>query len=52
MRLTTIYCDKIRNERLEAYRKDLQAQKEEFLKEKAETEKWIEEEERKLGLKS
>nr|CAG4648054.1 EOG090X09BQ [Moina brachiata]SVE93118.1 EOG090X09BQ [Moina brachiata] len=52
MRLTTVYCDKIRNERLEAYKKELQAQKDNFLKEKAETEKWIEEEERKLGLRS
>jgi len=39
-----------RHERLEAYRKVLEAKKEPFMKEKAETLKWIAETEQKLGL--
>ena len=41
----------MRNERLEAYKKELEAEKLKFAAEKAELEKWIEEEEKELGLK-
>nr|CAG4651134.1 EOG090X09BQ [Simocephalus serrulatus]SVE94353.1 EOG090X09BQ [Simocephalus serrulatus] len=51
-KLTTFYCDKIRNERLEAYKLELEKEKAVFAKEKAELGKWIEEEERELGLRS
>nr|SVE74296.1 EOG090X09BQ [Daphnia barbata] len=50
IKLTTIYCERIRNGRLEAYKKELDMEKVKFANEKAELEKWIEEEERQLGL--
>ena len=48
-KLTTIYCDNIRNDRLEIYKKELAEQKVEFVKEKKETEAWIEKEEKELS---
>jgi len=39
-----------RKERLDEYRRILEAKKEPFLKEKAETQKWIAETEQKIGL--
>lgn len=52
VKLTTIYCERMRNERLEAYKKELEKEKVKFAKEKAELEKWIEEEEKQLGLRN
>jgi hypothetical protein len=49
--LTTIYCERMRNERLENYRKELEKEKVKFAAEKAELTKWIEEEEKQLGLR-
>lgn len=51
MKLTTIYCERMRNERLEAYKEELEKEKIKFAKEKAELEKWIEDEEKQLGLR-
>jgi len=48
-KLTTIYCDNIRNDRLEIYKKELAEQKVEFVKEKKETEAWIEKEKKELS---
>nr|CAG4637167.1 EOG090X09BQ [Ceriodaphnia reticulata]SVE73052.1 EOG090X09BQ [Ceriodaphnia reticulata] len=49
-KLASIYCDKVRAERLEAYKKELEAEKAKFVEEKANLQKWIEEEERELEL--
>ncbi|EFX85676.1 hypothetical protein DAPPUDRAFT_300200 [Daphnia pulex] len=51
MKLTTIYCDRMRNKRLDDYRKELEKEKLKFAEEKAQLEKWIEEEEQQLGLR-
>ena len=51
MKLTQIYCDKIRKQHLEEYKKELEKEKVVFDAEKKETLKWIEEEEQALGLK-
>nr|CAH0109576.1 unnamed protein product [Daphnia galeata] len=51
IKLTTIYCERMRNERLENYRKELEKEKVKFAAEKAELTKWIEEEEKQLGLR-
>lgn len=50
-KLTTIYCDRMRNKRLDDYRKELEKEKLKFAEEKAQLEKWIEEEEQQLGLR-
>jgi small subunit ribosomal protein S15 len=49
-RLTREYCEKIKDEKLEAYHKKLIEEQNEFLKQKEEIEKWIKEEEKYLGL--
>nr|CAG4647207.1 EOG090X09BQ [Megafenestra aurita]SVE92504.1 EOG090X09BQ [Megafenestra aurita] len=51
-KVTTFYCDKIRNEKLEAYKKELENEKVRFAEEKAVIEKWIDEEEKQLGLRN
>nr|CAG4648754.1 EOG090X09BQ [Polyphemus pediculus] len=45
VKLTEVHCNNIRNERLEAYKKQLQEEKVKFEKEKQETLDWIKEEE-------
>nr|SVE75871.1 EOG090X09BQ [Daphnia hispanica] len=52
MKLTNIYCERMRNDRLETYKKELENEKVKFAEEKAEVEKWIEEEEKQLGLRN
>lgn len=42
----------MRNERLEEYKKELENEKANFIKEKAELENWIREEEKQLGLRN
>jgi len=49
-KLVRLHYFDLRKKRLEEYRKVLEAKKEPFLKEKAETLKWIAETEKKLGL--
>ncbi len=51
-KLTTVYCDRMRAERLEAYKKELELEKAKFVEEKAKLQKWIEDEERELGLRT
>ena len=48
-KLTTIYCDNIRNERLETYKMELAEQKLKFSEEKVEKEAWIAKEEKELS---
>ena len=48
-RLTSHYCDSIRENRLAAYKKDLEEQKVAFAKEKEALIRWIEKEEIELG---
>nr|CAG4641016.1 EOG090X09BQ [Eulimnadia texana] len=50
-RLTKIHSTSVREKRLEAYKKELKNQQAAFLKEKEEALKWIEEEEKALGLR-
>nr|CAG4651977.1 EOG090X09BQ [Triops cancriformis] len=50
--LTERYCRTLREKRLEAYRKELDAKKIDFLKEKEQIVKWIEEEEKALNIKA
>nr|CAG4634912.1 EOG090X09BQ [Alona affinis] len=47
-KLTAYYCDKVRKDRLEEYRLELEKEKEVFSKEKEEVLKWIEQEEQEL----
>jgi len=51
-KLTTYYCNSIREKCLEAYRHELESQKEAFTKEKEELLRWIEQEEKDLGVRS
>nr|CAG4650302.1 EOG090X09BQ [Sida crystallina] len=51
-KLTTYYCNSVREKRLEAYRKELEAQKAAFALEKTQLLEWIEKEEEELGLKA
>jgi hypothetical protein len=50
-RLTSHYCNSIRENRLAAYKKDLEEQKVAFAKEKEVLIRWIEKEEIELGLR-
>nr|CAG4641848.1 EOG090X09BQ [Eurycercus lamellatus] len=47
-KLTAYYCNKIRQERIDAYKLELEKEKESFVKEKEELLKWIEQEEKEL----
>lgn len=49
--LTTQYCDNIRKEKLESYHEELKAKQEQFLKEKEETLKWIQQQMKKFHIK-
>nr|CAG4642636.1 EOG090X09BQ [Evadne anonyx] len=49
LKLTKIYCDNIREDRLETYKKELAEQKLKFIEEKKEKLAWIEKEERELS---
>lgn len=49
-RLTDLYCEEVRKQRLEEYKAELNAQKENFLKKKAETLQWIMKEEKECGV--
>lgn len=51
IKLTQIYCDNIRKQQLDDYKKELEKEKVLFDEEKKQTLKWIEEEEKVLGLK-
>ena len=51
LKLTKIYCDNIRKKHLEDYKQELEKEKLVFDQEKKEIQKWIEEEEKVLGLK-
>ena len=51
-KLTTIYCERLRAARLESYKKELEKEKIKFVEEKEKLQKWIEEEERQLGLRT
>nr|CAG4649491.1 EOG090X09BQ [Scapholeberis mucronata]SVE93733.1 EOG090X09BQ [Scapholeberis mucronata] len=50
-KLADVYCEKIRNERLEAYKQELEKEKIKFKEEKEKTLQWIEQEEKELGLR-
>lgn len=49
-KLTDLYCEEVRKQRLEEYKTELNAQKENFLKKKAETLQWIMKEEKECGI--
>lgn len=49
--LTTEYCDKLRQDKLDAYHEELRSKQEKFLKEKEETIEWIENQKRKYHIK-
>ncbi|XP_075233214.1 28S ribosomal protein S15, mitochondrial isoform X2 [Lycorma delicatula] len=49
-RLTDLYCDTLRQERLDQYRDHLESQHEKFLQEKLETLQWIQNKEKECGI--
>lgn len=49
-KLTKIYCDNVRNEKLEAYKKQLQEEQPAFLQEKIRTLEYIRDEQKKLNI--
>lgn len=49
-KLTKIHCDNVRNEKLEAYKKQLQEQQPDFLREKIRTLEYIRDEQEKLNV--
>lgn len=49
-RLTSQWCEKVRTEKLAEYRNKLNSEKDEFLKEKLESLKWIKKEEIECGI--
>lgn len=51
LKLTQIYCDNIRKKHLEDYKLELEKEKIVFDQEKKDIQRWIEEEEKVLGLK-
>lgn len=49
-KLTKLYCDKVRNDKLEDYKKQLQEQQPEFLQEKIRTLEYIRDEQKRLNV--
>lgn len=48
-KLTTIYCNNIKRDRIDNYKKELEEQKLQFVEEKKQVESWIEKEEKELA---